>query len=230
MEEWRSALRTVQPLYSLDLLERLSLAFQVQATLRKLGETPPSPLHCSSTTNKQPTLPGSVPTGNRASRRRSNTAVDGTHSSGAGGQGAGGQTGLCEFTEPPVGLRHDTFVFAVAMALQAEVQTIQRTQLLRSLEPHIFPLRAARKSLPEHASVTPSQDAVQSDGILVTSTRQVPRGAGRVSASPFNRSISHSVISYLGPGSGPGSTYLIPRPVPHLPSTLSLPQNQIETM
>lgn len=37
------------------------------------------------------------------------------------------------------------------MALQAEAQTIQRTQLLRSLQPQIFRLRVARKSLPEHA-------------------------------------------------------------------------------
>lgn len=132
-EEWRSALRTVQPLYSLDLLERVSLAFQVQAALRKLGETTPQPSHCSSTTNKQPTLPKSVPTGHRASRHRSNTGVDGMHSSRAGGQAAGGQAGLCEFTAPPARLRHDTFVFTVVMALQAEVQTIQRTQLLRSL-------------------------------------------------------------------------------------------------
>lgn len=37
------------------------------------------------------------------------------------------------------------------MALQAEAQTIQRTQLLRSLQSQIFRLRVARKSLPEHA-------------------------------------------------------------------------------
>lgn len=37
------------------------------------------------------------------------------------------------------------------MALQAAAQTIQRTQLLRSLQSQIFRLRVARKSLPEHA-------------------------------------------------------------------------------
>lgn len=79
---------------------------------------------------------------------------------GGRGQGAGGQTGPCK--EPPARLIWYAFVFIVAMALQAAVQTIQRTQLLRSLWPHIFPLRAARKSLPEHASVkTPSQGAAQ---------------------------------------------------------------------
>lgn len=163
MEEWRSALRTVQPLYSLDLLERLSLAFQVQATLGKLGETLPLP---PCTVHQPPTssLPSqglfqlaTEPADAGATQR----LMVRTRAELGASQGAGGQTGLREFTEPPVGLRHDTFVFAVAMALQAEVQTIQRTQLLRSLEPHIFPLRAARKSLPKHASVTPSQDAVQ---------------------------------------------------------------------
>lgn len=58
---------------------------------------------------------------------------------GGEGQGAGGQAGLCEFTGAPARLRLYAFVFTVAMALQAGVQTIQRTQLQRRLEPHIFP-------------------------------------------------------------------------------------------
>lgn len=78
--------------------------------------------------------------------------------------GGGGreQVGRQARKEPPARLIWYAFVFTVAMAPQAVVQTIQRTQLLRSLWPHIFPLRAARKSLPEHASVkTPSQGAAQ---------------------------------------------------------------------
>lgn len=150
-----------QPPGSEDLLEGLSLALQGLAALRKPGD--PSLVHLppQAETSSLPSqglfLPATEPAGHSSSR-----GFDDLPSSKAGGREQVGKRAWVSSLEPLASLTHYAFVFPVAMALQAVAQTIQRTQLLRSSWPHIFPLRAARKSLPEHASVrTPSQGAVQ---------------------------------------------------------------------
>lgn len=181
----------------------LCLALQVLAALRKVGRPQP----CSSTAtcrDKQAASPparppGAVPPGNGTSSLGSSRGLlDSLQSGRAGGREQVGRPAWVSSLEPLAGLIHYASVFTVAMAFQAVAQTIQKTQLLRSLWSHIFPLRAARKSLPEHASVRlPPRVQCRSGGILVTNIRHVPCSSpGRVTALSFNRPCSSSCPSH----------------------------------
>lgn len=59
--------------------------------------------------------------------------MDSLQSSGVGGREQVGKQDCVSSLEPLARLIHYAFVFTVAMAFQAVAQTIQRTQLLRSL-------------------------------------------------------------------------------------------------